>query len=54
MIELVFRLVGVMLAVGVLVLAGLAVTGRVRMRSCCAVPAERDLRMRDAYRSGNS
>jgi hypothetical protein len=24
-----------------------AVTGRVRARSCCAIPADRDLRMRD-------
>ena len=29
-----------------------AVTGRAKVRSCCAVPAEHDLRLRDASRTG--
>jgi hypothetical protein len=29
-----------------------AVTGRAKVRSCCAIPAEHDLRLRDASRTG--
>ena len=42
MTEFVLHAFGVVLA-----LVLLAVTGRARVRSCCSIPAERDLRLRD-------
>jgi hypothetical protein len=48
-VPLLLGLAALVLALGV-VLA--AVTGRANVRSCCAVPAERDLRLRDASRTG--
>jgi len=48
-VPLLFGVVALVLALGVIVLA---VTGRAKVRSCCAVPADRDLRLRDASRTG--
>jgi len=47
MTEFVLHAVGVIIALGLLTLVVLAVTGRARVRSCCSIPAERDLRLRD-------
>jgi len=47
MTEFVLHAFGVVLALGLLALVVLAVTGRARVRSCCSIPAERDLRLRD-------
>jgi hypothetical protein len=52
MTDLVGALVAVAFAVVAVVLLVLAVTGRAKVRSCCAVPAEHDLRLRDASRTG--
>lgn len=52
MTEILGSLVAVAFASVALMLLILAVTGRARVRSCCAVPAEHDLRLRDASRTG--
>lgn len=48
MTEIVLDLVGVVILVLVVLLAVGALRGRVRARSCCSLPADRDLRMADA------
>lgn len=45
-----YLVIGAVLSLVVLALAVGALTGRVRVRSCCAISApERDLRMREAF-----
>lgn len=49
MTEIVLDVVGVLvLLLGVALLAGV-VTGRVKVRSCCTLPADKDLRVRGAW-----
>jgi len=50
MTGLVLGIMAVMVAGGALVLAVGVLTGHAKVRSCCTIPAERDLRMRDASR----
>jgi len=52
MTEVVPMLIGVVVALFAVGLIVLALTGRAKVRSCCSVPAEHDLRMRDASRTG--
>ena len=48
------RLLAVVLALGMVTLVVLAATGRAKVRGCCSVPVEHDLRMRDPSAAGNS
>lgn len=47
MTEILLDVVGVLVLVLMALLAVGAVRGRVKARSCCSLPADRDLRMRD-------
>lgn len=50
MTDLILGLMAVLVAGGALFFAMVVLTGHAKVRMCCNVPVERDLRMRDAAR----